>query len=894
MILADIDYADVGRNTQPGQAASSQPGTKRSLHATLRASSGQTQTPKVPGQAPKMLALKAVQVQTMSADAKLHARQSIWVFLSQNMQMDDLWLTQLILLREKLLKLLFCFFQDFQVAGGFAAREDQDKPSAVPAQKHPAASQNQDAQRQQQQQQRQSSSKATSGLSIKPSKAAQAEVSKSTQAPKKPQQVVAVAGTPVKASSPVVKPVSQASASAAAAAGQLSNQAQSVPSQALPASPATQMQPAKPSQPLPAAAAKPGSHLSQAQPSLSNADAPHIKAAESTVRYNAAEPTLTTHAKVSQAAAAAAAQMVAASVADEWADKGVPVQSGYLQSGYHMSDSPLPEDEEPILERDTFRPLSVDRQLSSADPEHAAPAVPLPDRAARASEQDVPSPVSQQPSHKDAPQAKVLLPAGMNDADAATGSKGSLLLSADSAAGREGDFPKRPPNRQSSSSAAAAPVDSKGTAAATQAAAKAKPTKADRASPSGRAKPLAQAGLGLSRLSVSSLSNQTQPAEPSMPSRGVHTSGGQAPNPNPTPAPTPKSDHATQLSNGLLGGPVPSAKPVKQGTPTAANKDFSSRAAETSKPKQQKSSPKESQQQPAAAAKCAQPVSAVKVQPSLDLPMLPTQSSVTPVNPSAPRQTSAALSSKASTPSKAATAGLPQADSGKQQQASQLRAQPLPVVATKPEQKLSGVAGSSAVITAEQLPLPQSAHLSQPDSGSKPNRQSTSSVSLQSSPQELPIPVSAFPEGPVAVPALPPQPSHALPPQGQAVLPTPSPWAPPPPAEAPPQPLKVPADPYPPEPSSPRPSAAASPKGKKRSRSALQQPLPPSDSGEDMEIDEEPVRETLPPLPTEPFPQGLELASVNSNQELMDISSEERDSLLHELSSIRVSFLKSL
>lgn len=61
-----------------------------------------------------------------------------------------------------------------------------------------------------------------------------------------------------------------------------------------------------------------------------------------------------------------------------------------------------------------------------------------------------------------------------------------------------------------------------------------------------------------------------------------------------------------------------------------------------------------------------------------------------------------------------------------------------------------------------------------------------------------------------------------------------------------------------------------------------------------MEIDEEPVKETLPPLPTEPFPQGLELASINSNQELMDISVEERDSLLHELSSIHVSFLKSL
>ena len=768
------------------------------------------------------------------------------------------------------------------------------------------ASQAQGTLQQQKQQQQPTSSKATSGPSTKPAiKAAQPEVSKPTQAAKKPQQAVAKPTRQVKASSPVAKPVSQASTSQTAVTGQPNKQAFLGPSQSLPTSPATQLQPAKPSQPVPAAA-KPESHLaqSQAQASLPKADALPVKAAESKKAYNAAERTSSTHAKASQAAAAAVVQMPAASVADEWADKGVPIQSGYLQSGYHMSDSPLPEDEELILEPETSRPPSADRQqLSSADsdPAAAAAAVPFPVKTATASKHVVASLPSQQPSPKVAPQAKakVLLTAGMDEADAAASSKGSLRLSADNTFQQQGDLPKQIPNRQSSSSAAvaaAAPMDSKGTPAASSAAAKANVTKADRVSPSGRTKPSAQAGLGLSRLSVSSSSKQTQPAEPSIATRGAHKSGVQDPKRTPAPTPTPRSGHEPHLSSGLPGGPAqtaPPARPVKQGTPTAADKDFSSRVAEPSKPKQQKPSPKKGQPQPAAASVSAaqtKPLSAVTSQPSQDLPVPPTQPAAAPVKPSAPRQNSAALSGKARTASKAATAGLPQSDTGKQQQASQPHAQHSPVAASKPDQKQIGGVSSAAVPTSEQLPVLPSAPLSQADRASKPSRQSTPPVSLQSTPQEVPIPGLASPEGPVAVPALPSQPSHALPQQGQGTPQPPSPWVPPPPAEAPP---KVPSDPYPPEPSSPRPSAIAS-SGKKRSRNALQQPLLPSDSGEDMEIDEEPVKETLPPLPTEPFPQGLELASINSNQELMDISVEERDSLLHELSSIHVSFLKSL
>jgi len=57
-----------------------------------------------------------------------------------------------------------------------------------------------------------------------------------------------------------------------------------------------------------------------------------------------------------------------------------------------------------------------------------------------------------------------------------------------------------------------------------------------------------------------------------------------------------------------------------------------------------------------------------------------------------------------------------------------------------------------------------------------------------------------------------------------------------------------------------------------------------------MEIDEEPGKDVLPPLPTGPFPSGLELATIDSSIEhVMDISAEERDSLLDELSGINVS-----
>ena len=57
-----------------------------------------------------------------------------------------------------------------------------------------------------------------------------------------------------------------------------------------------------------------------------------------------------------------------------------------------------------------------------------------------------------------------------------------------------------------------------------------------------------------------------------------------------------------------------------------------------------------------------------------------------------------------------------------------------------------------------------------------------------------------------------------------------------------------------------------------------------------MEIDEEAGKEALPPLPTEPFPLGFELATID-NRELMEVTGEERDSLLQELSGIHVSYL---
>ncbi|KAL0033603.1 hypothetical protein WJX79_007018 [Trebouxia sp. C0005] len=92
-----------------------------------------------------------------------------------------------------------------------------------------------------------------------------------------------------------------------------------------------------------------------------------------------------------------------------------------------------------------------------------------------------------------------------------------------------------------------------------------------------------------------------------------------------------------------------------------------------------------------------------------------------------------------------------------------------------------------------------------------------------------------------------------------------------------------------PKPSSPRPSPVVSPRKQGTSAAPSQQrgPLLATDSGEDMEIDEEAGKEILPPLPTGPFPSGLELATIDSStQDVIDISAEERNSLLDELSGI--------
>ena len=563
----------------------------------------------------------------------------------------------------------------------------------------------------------------------------------------------------------------------------------------------------------------------------------------------------------------------ATTVADEWAEKGVPVQSGYLQSGYQMADSPVPEEEDLASEHEPSRPPSAERQqVDAARLELASAQAPVAQAAANNnSAVSVPSAVPNR-AQSSSLKEKVLLPAGKGIADS---SKVALPSSA-----ATGNLPKQPPNRQSSSAAAAAAARTKAVPAG------AAPPTAGNPPLTGRKDPLGVPGSGLSRLSGSSSSKQAQPGKVS---KTPQSPGAQRPSPS-------KAKQPTQLPNN-------SAKEAHSTVVATQGKQASGQVPSSTerpaqRPSQQLPLPVSSQQLPTAPGKSAvQPnaAPAVAAERSTKLPIPSSPSPSAAVKPSAPRQSSAAFSGKAAAvrptpaPSNIPTASKPQLQSS-------------PVAAPKPRQKQSGsadkAAASNANSQAAQSPVVSSVQPPLPATKSKASRQETLSIPLQASPQDPPIPGLASPEKPVTVHSmLPPSatgPSRPVTASGQpeqVVSEAPSPWVPPPPAEAPPQPPQIPSDPYPPEPSSPRPTPAVGATSKKKSRvvndsGVRNGPTPPSDSGEDMEIDEE----AAPPLPTEPFPQGFELATIESNHELVEISGEERDSLLNELTGIHVSY----
>ena len=711
------------------------------------------------------------------------------------------------------------------------------------------------------QQQLRSGRKTSIGLGSKPaSKPAQAQASKSAQAATQPQQSQAASKTVPEAqpATIAVKSVPQASSSQNAVpeqpkSTQTAKEAPSLPlvtSAALPPQTVKSLQLAK-------AASKPSPKHTKAQASLSKADALPATAA----KYSHAERTSATEAKASQATAATIA-------ADDWADKGVAVQSGYLQSGYQMADSPLPEEEELVSEYETSGPPSAERQqVDSAHPELASAQVTVA-KAAAVNKSTVPLPSvvpNRAQSSMDTLQDKVLLAAGKDTAQAL----GSKIAKPSSAA--TGNLPQQPPNRQSSSATTAAGKTTASPARAAQ------PT-AGKSPRTGRNDPLGVPGSGVSRLFGSSSSKQTHPAQPGKVSNTARSPEAQEPSPSTAKRPAqPPVDSAKE---------GPSAIAAAQGKPASGQVPLSTERP-ARRPSQQSPLPVSSQQPPSSPGQSAmQPKAApaVAAQRSTKLPTpSPRSPSAAAVKPSAPKQSSATLQGKTAAVS-------PPTASSNTPSASKPQLESFRVAAPKPQQKQSGTADRAAASNgnsqAAQSPVVSSAQPPLPATKSKATRHET-----QANPRDPPIAGLASPEKSVTVHSV--LPPENAPGQPEQVFSEPSSlWVPPPPAGAPPQLPQAPSDPFPPEPSSPRPAPAVGATSKKKSRTVDDPgvgngPTPPSDSGEDMEIDEE----TAPPLPTEPFPQGFELATISSNQELVQISGEERDSLLNELSGIHVSYL---
>ena len=633
------------------------------------------------------------------------------------------------------------------------------------------------------------------------------------------------------------------------------------------------------------------------------------------------------------------------SLADDWSDEGMPVQSGY-----HMSDSPLPDEEEPLpsveapqepvqevsrapyiftakmaKEATMYEPLSnVSRPLQPQAPKAVPPGSgstatdsAQQRRAPTASHTMVPSPSAAKPAAKS---AAVAAPSIADNISA--GSKPTSI-------------------KQPAAAAAVTTTQTDGSQVASElSAAKASVADAQVAQP---AQPIA----GLSHLSVSSSTGQAKPAAASaqVPSDAVRASPeGQAATPSGSkqrllvrkqharpsepviPAanrqaavpegqpsatrahtPSPKRDRREAHFPASPAKTQPLSRPFK---PFGANQTpvgKPSKAAAASKPSPSSwpsISPKPRPVQHSGTNGLATMAHAAASTSQQDQSKAAGKPAAAAVKPSAPRQSSAALSGKASA-SKAPAAASREAPFTRESPATQAQGAP----AVRAGLKAAAVESSSArtdglvptvtlsANTASQESLPQPPLPASPPP--PPHKQGLPFPESQAAPAVPPIPGLASPEGPAvlqpappvpmshpaitSIPSMPAQVSHASIPQAPPLpLPTTSLS----------QPFLVSSGLLPPEPSRPRPFPVVSPKKQGTSAAATQQkgPLLATDSGEDMEIDEEAGKEILPPLPTGPFPSGLELAMIDSStQDVMDISAEDRDSLLDELSGINVS-----
>ena len=626
------------------------------------------------------------------------------------------------------------------------------------------------------------------------------------------------------------------------------------------------------------------------------------------------------------------------SIADDWSDEGMPVQSGY-----HMSDSPLPDEEEPSP--------SVEALQEPVQEAARAPYIFTAQMAKQATTHD-PLPNVSKPMQPQAPKA---VPPGSGSTSTDSAQQRRMptdlhtmvslpsavkpaaktpAVAAPSTADKVSAGSKSTSIKQPAVAAAITTPQTEGSEVVRElSACKASVANPQVAQP---AQPLAEP----SHLSVSSSTGRAKPAAASaqVPSDAVRAAPeGQAATP---------SGSTTRLAVGRQHArpsePVrPAAKrqaTVPEGQPSATSAKSPSTNRDRREPLLSASpakvqhlgrtfKPSGANQTPvgkpskAAAASKPSPSSLPSLSPSSSpvqhsgtngLATIPLAAASTSRQdqskatgkPSVPRQSSAALSGKAAAFTAAAAASR---EAPLNREPSITQAQGAPAVRAgleaaaveSPGARAGDLVPATAMLSANtgshkslpQPPLPASPP-------PPPHKQGLLFPEPQPTPAVPPIPGLASPEGPAVLqpaptlpmvhpattstPSMPAQVSHATPLAPPLPLPTTSLS----------QPFLDSSGLLPPEPSSPRPSPVVSPRKQGTSAAPSQQrgPLLATDSGEDMEIDEEAGKEILPPLPTGPFPSGLELATIDSStQDVIDISAEERNSLLDELSGINVS-----
>ena len=630
------------------------------------------------------------------------------------------------------------------------------------------------------------------------------------------------------------------------------------------------------------------------------------------------------------------------SIADDWSDEGMPVQSGY-----HMSDSPLPDEEEPIpsieapqepVQEASRAPYIFTAQMAKEATMHdplpnvSRPMQPQAPKAVPPGSGSKATDSAQQrrapsESHTMVPLPSAVKPAANSPAVAApstadkvsAGSKSTSIKQPAAAAAittpqTEGSGVVRELSAGKASVAdtqvaqPAQPLAEPSHPSVSSSIGQAKPAAASAQVPSDavRAAPEEQAATPSgSKRRLVVRRQHAKPYEPVRPAAKRQTAVPEGqPSATRAQTPSPKRDRKEAHFSASPAKAQPLGRPFK---PSGANQTpvgKPSKAAAASKPSPSSLpsfSPKPRPVQHSGTNGLATLALAAASTSQQDQSKAAGKPAAATVKPSAPRQSSAALSGKASASKAADVSREPpltrESPATQAQGAPAVRAGLEAAAVGSPSARTDDLVTTTATLSANrasQESLPQPSLPASPP----PHKQGLLLPEPQPTPAVPPIPGLASPEGPAVLQPAPTEPvSHSA---NTSILSMPAqvshatPQAPPLPVPTTSlsQPFLVSSGLLPPEPSSPRPSPVVSPRKQGTSAAPSQQrgPLLATDSGEDMEIDEEPGKDVLPPLPTGPFPSGLELATIDSStQDVMDISAEERDSLLDELSGISVS-----